>query len=129
MSLPPEGQYTQKFFTSRISTDASEFIGESGRMFYDEADGQLRLSNGITPGGILVNAGGGGIIASNVILEPEIAGPFTVEHNLGQTPISAVIQMTSSGSIWFQIPNYDATNLYLVASDDDITGNAVCFVF
>jgi hypothetical protein len=42
----------QQLFTSRIRTaNSSSYIGENGRMFYDEALGELRLSNGVTPGG------------------------------------------------------------------------------
>jgi len=45
------------------------------------------------------------------------SGNFTVAHLLGRKPVGAVIQMTSSGSIWFQPATpWDATNLYLTAS-------------
>ena len=53
---------THKLFTSRVKIPASQYIGESGRMFYDESTGCLRLSDGVTPGGIPAcgNSGGGG---------------------------------------------------------------------
>ena len=45
------------------------------------------------------------------------SGNFTVAHLLGRKPVGAVIQMTSSGSIWFQpTAPWDATSLYLTAS-------------
>lgn len=45
------------------------------------------------------------------------SGNFTLPHLLGRKPVGAVIQMTSSGSIWFQAATpSDATNLYLTAS-------------
>jgi hypothetical protein len=43
---------TQKFFTSRVQTDPTAFIGEVGRMFYNEETGAIRISDGITPGGV-----------------------------------------------------------------------------
>ncbi len=45
------------------------------------------------------------------------SGNFTVPHLLGRKPVGAIIQMTSSGSIWFQAATpWDATSLYLAAS-------------
>jgi hypothetical protein len=38
--------------TRTVTANANTYIGESGGMFYDEADGELRLSNGVTPGGL-----------------------------------------------------------------------------
>jgi len=58
-----------------------------------------------------------------VSLAPNAPGNFSVAHLLGRTPVGAVIQMTSSGSIWFQASlMFDATNVYLVASAAGITG-------
>lgn len=62
-----------------------------------------------------------------IALAPTAPGNFTVAHGQSATPIYAIIQMTSGGEIWFQTPQYDATNLYLVASDAGITGNAIVF--
>jgi hypothetical protein len=38
-----------------------------------------------------------------------------------------MISMTSPGGIWFQAARYDATNIYLVASDAGVTGYAEVF--
>jgi len=57
-----------------------------------------------------------------VVAAPGAAGSFALAHRLGRVPASAFIQMTSSGAIWFQSSAlYDATNLYLVASDAGVT--------
>lgn len=52
------------------------------------------------------------------------AGNFSVIHNLGRTPVGAMIYMTSGGALWFQ-PGimFDASNLYLTASDVGITAS------
>lgn len=50
----------QKIKSGRVITvTAEEFVGEKGIIFYDETTPALRLSDGITPGGILFSGGGG----------------------------------------------------------------------
>jgi hypothetical protein len=61
---------------------------------------------------------------SEISLAPVAAGNFTVAHGLGVIPRAVLIQMNSAGAIWFQTARYDATNLYLVASDGGLTGFA-----
>lgn len=41
-------------------TDIDQFIGEDGNIFFDVDDGTFRLSDGETPGGLLLGSGGGG---------------------------------------------------------------------
>jgi hypothetical protein len=50
-------------------------------------------------------------------------GPWniTVPHGLGATPKLALLEMTSSGGLWFQSTPWDAVNLYLTASDAGVT--------
>lgn len=50
------------------------------------------------------------------------AASFSTAHNLGRTPLGALIYMTSGGAIWFQSPTmFDGTKLYLVGSDAGLT--------
>jgi hypothetical protein len=49
-------------------------------------------------------------------------GDFTLPHTLGSTPDSVIIEMITSGIVWFQDALYDANNIYLVASDEGIAG-------
>jgi hypothetical protein len=66
-------------------------------------------------------------VSPRIALAPAAAGNFTVAHGLGAAPAAVgAVQMTSDGRIWWQTPAFDATNLYLVASDPGITGNAPC---
>ena len=61
-----------------------------------------------------------------VVAAPGIAGSFALAHRLGRVPAGALIQMTSSGAIWYQSSAmYDATNLYLVASDAGVTAKVL----
>lgn len=59
-----------------------------------------------------------------IALTPSDAGNFTVAHTLGITPVLVLLQMTSGGAIWQQVPVADASNVYLVASAGGITGYA-----
>jgi len=54
-------------------------------------------------------------------------GNFTLPHNLGVIPGSVIFEFTSGGTVWFQTVKYDATNLYLVASDAGVSGFAIIF--
>lgn len=65
-------------------------------------------------------------VVTKIALSPGSGGPFTVAHGLGTSPTFVLIQMTSSGAIWLNTSplRFDATNLYLVASDGGITGVA-----
>ena len=46
---------TQRIFASRTQKSASTYIGNPGSLFYDEVDGELRLSDGVTPGGTAIS--------------------------------------------------------------------------
>lgn len=62
---------------------------------------------------------------ARVALTPGAGGNFTVAHGLGVTPTAVAIRMNSDADIWLQAPlSYDGVNLYLVASDGGITGEA-----
>lgn len=52
--------FTQDFLTSRRNfADGNTRIGEEGRLWYDSITNTIRISDGITPGGIIVLGGGG----------------------------------------------------------------------
>jgi hypothetical protein len=62
-------------------------------------------------------------IYGQVVVGSSASGNFSVPHLLGRVPVGVILQMTSSGAIWFQpVTMYDATNLYLVASAGGVTG-------
>lgn len=68
-------------------------------------------------------------VVVEIALTPGSPGNFTVAHGLPAAPAFVLIQMDSGGDIWFQTPlRYDATNLYLTASDGGIVGKAQCWL-
>lgn len=50
----------RKIEAGLVQSSVDNFIGRKGTIFYDNDDGILRLSDGVTPGGNLVNGGGSG---------------------------------------------------------------------
>ena len=53
--------FTQDFFTSRRNfADGATRVGDKDRLWYDSGTNSIRISDGVTPGGILVGGGGGG---------------------------------------------------------------------
>jgi hypothetical protein len=46
---------TQRIFASRTQKSSSTYIGNPGSLFYNEVDGELRLSDGVTPGGTAIS--------------------------------------------------------------------------
>ena len=51
----------QKIKSGRIlNVNAETYVGNEGQIFFDEHTGLLRLSDGVTPGGIPVTSGAGG---------------------------------------------------------------------
>lgn len=48
----------QKIKSGRVlSPPVTEFIGTFGQLFYDESVGELRISDGVTPGGRIITTG------------------------------------------------------------------------
>jgi hypothetical protein len=54
--------WIQRLYTSRDNNNpGANYIGQEGRLFYRPDDNTIRVSDGVTPGGIIVSGGGGGI--------------------------------------------------------------------
>lgn len=70
---------------------------------------------------------GGDVTISTIAVTAPAAGAFEVAHGLNYTPRAAQIAMTSLGSIVFQAAKrFDATYLYLVASEAGLTADVDC---
>jgi len=66
------GEFTQDFRTQlRKYSDGTTRIGEEGRLWYNNSDQTLRVSDGSTEGGIVLNSGGGGGGSSGVTVQEE----------------------------------------------------------
>jgi len=124
-----------RYAPSTAPTLAAAPASSTSYLFYNSTGGFYYNLTGAasTPGDALI-----GIVVANatavtsvtqatkiwgsLTVAPGVAGNIAVPHLLGRTPRGALIQMTSSGAIWFQSSTmYDGTNLYLVASDPTVT--------
>jgi len=45
----------KKIWGSRVQANSATYIADDGLIFYDEADGELRLGDGVTPGGVAIS--------------------------------------------------------------------------
>lgn len=53
--------FIQQFFTSRDNNaDGATFVGQQDRLWWNPDTNSIYVSDGVTPGGILVTGGGGG---------------------------------------------------------------------
>jgi hypothetical protein len=57
---------TQRIFASRTQYPTSTYIGNNGSLFYNEVDGELRLSDGVTPGGVAISVRADLIVAQRL---------------------------------------------------------------
>jgi len=94
--------FTQDLFTSyRGYSDGNTRIGETNRLWYDKNTNTIRISDGVTPGGIIVGGGssstvnypdqtnhGGDFLQTNgttVLWAPVPAGPQGIQGPVGDT--------------------------------------------
>jgi hypothetical protein len=56
----------KKIWGSRVKTDATTYIADDGLIFYDEVDGELRLGDGVTPGGVAISVRADLIVAQRL---------------------------------------------------------------
>ena len=94
----------RKFRASRVnSITANEFVGQQGDVFYDESTGQFRVSNGVSPGGVIVSTalnlanGTADIFVNNITVN----GTNTTINNIvsnNETTVTGVLTVTGNAS-------------------------------
>jgi len=76
-----------RFFLEKLGgSDPTQFIGDAGEMFYSPSTGVIRLSNGTTPGGIILGALGstgyvGSFYDTTIQTNPIANTPVLVRYN------------------------------------------------
>jgi len=102
-----------KIKASRVNNvpNVESYVGESGILFFNFANGVIRLSDGITPGGVPIPY----TIASNTVIGGVKAGPGVVISNEGEIYIDTANLALSFG-------NFTANNnvLTIVNNDQDM---------
>lgn len=100
------------FFTSRNNgSNIDSYIGHPGRLFYSNDTGVIRISDGVTPGGLTIPY----TIASNTNVGGIKAGPGVVISNEGELYID-------SANLTFSFGNFTASNniLTIVNADENM---------
>lgn len=134
--------YTKKIKAGLSKIDYTSFVGETGTLFYNEENGTLRLSDGLTPGGKPVNLIGdfsdiaiGNITIDNTTIKPNttnsdltlsvggtgqlnLVGPVHV-HTDGDVNGVPALDIRPDGQIVILVPNPDA-----IEGAVNIVGNA-----
>jgi hypothetical protein len=107
----------QNFFTSRDNNaNASTYVGQLDRLWYDPLTNTIYVSDGVTPGGIAVSGGGGGNgtpSGPNQSLQFNSNGVFGGNINLTFDATNAVLAVNG---------NITTSN---VTASNAVTGNSV----
>ena len=94
----------RKIQAGLVQGSVDNFIGKKGTIFYDNDDGSLRISDGSTPGGSVIGAGGGGYTLPTASTTTK--GGVKVDGTtitINNQIISAAPTGGSDGDLWYQI--------------------------
>jgi hypothetical protein len=105
----------RKFRTGQMSYDALTYVGTAGTIFYDEANGSLRISDGATPGGSLISYP----IASSSQIGGVKLGPGVVLNGSGQIIIDSEGLDFSFGDLAATTGTYPADYYEPARQDED----------
>jgi hypothetical protein len=107
----------RKLRAGRVPTiTASQYVGEKGTIFWNEATGDLRLSDGVTPGGSPV----GFPVASSTVLGGIKLGPGVILNNDNQVIIDSTGLDFNFGDFQATTPGNGAATLSSIQTDQDI---------
>ena len=123
----------QKFNTSeKRNIDITNFVGDKDRLFFDVATRTFRLSDGVTPGGLVINTGGGGggsltgindfttaAIMTLTDVNVNIENSPTIESDEGVSPVKVtnyVLYGTTTNNTFTELFR-DASNTRIVCQD------------
>lgn len=109
------------FFLSRngAPVTAETYVGHTGRLFYDDSNGVIRLSDGVTPGGLSIPI----TIASDTDIGGIKAGPGVTINSEGQILIDSTGLEFSFGNFTATTPTVNGSVIALLSSteiDEDI---------
>lgn len=100
----------RKFRTGQQTYDVSTYVGTYGTIFYDEANGALRISDGVTPGGNPI----GYPLASATEIGGVKLGPGVILNSEGQIIIDSTGLDFSFGDIESITEQYEDSTSYSV---------------
>ena len=89
-----------KVWSSRFDGDHNTYVGEKGRLFYDELSGTLRISDGVTPGGQSIG------IEANIVTAESVIPDIDNVHGLGTELLRWNHLHIGDGGIYFDGAGY-----------------------
>lgn len=118
----------QKIKSGRIpGLDADNFVGDNGQLFFNEGVGDLRLGDGVTPGGIPLSVGGGGGGGGYIL--PTASTTVKGGVKVDGTTITVASQIISVGTVPYSsisgTPTIPTNNNQLSNGAGYITGSAL----
>jgi hypothetical protein len=105
----------RKFRTGQMSYNALTYVGTAGTLFYDEDNGALRISDGVTPGGSLISYP----VASSSQIGGVKLGPGVILNGSGQIIIDSEGLDFSFGDIASTTGTYPADYYESARQNDD----------
>jgi hypothetical protein len=105
----------RKFRTGQMSYNALTYVGTAGTLFYDEDNGALRISDGVTPGGSLISYP----IASSSQIGGVKLGPGVILNGDGQIIIDSEGLDFSFGNLAATVGTYPADYFEPARQDED----------
>jgi len=100
----------QKIKAGRVkSVNVDDYVGDKGTIFYDEDLGDLRLSDGVTVGGIPLNSGSSSSDSTRTVLTPNMPPVGKVGAMWYNTATSTLY--ISQGVSWVPITSPDAGDI------------------
>jgi hypothetical protein len=105
----------RKFRTGQMSYNALTYVGTAGTLFYDEDNGALRISDGVTPGGSLISYP----IASSSQIGGVKLGPGVILNGSGQIIIDSEGLDFSFGDLAATTGTYPADYYESARQNDD----------
>jgi hypothetical protein len=113
-NIPNDPVAIQKFFTSRDNNaDASTYVGQEQRLWYDPLTNAIYVSDGNTPGGIVVSSSGSG--------NGVPGGPTnSIQYNAGSGIFGGTSNIVISGTGMVVVGNVSAS--YYIGNGSQLTG-------
>ena len=104
-NIPNDPTAIQRFFTSRDNNaNAATYVGQEQRLWYDPVTNAIYVSDGSTPGGIMVSGGGSG--------NAEPAGSVgAVQLNAGGNLFGASANLTFLNNVLSVVGNVTTGNI------------------
>lgn len=105
------------------TSQTTSFVGQPGYIYMGSI---VATGSGTSGGGQSGGSNPSGSVTIQIPIPSTTSGDFSIAHGLGKIPSDVDIKIQSDGLIRFQSGTmWDATNVYLNASDNGLTGTLV----